>query len=46
LLQQLDRSDRAELDAAFEAMHRELKRNASERAADAIMELVQQRKRR
>jgi lipid-A-disaccharide synthase len=46
ILRQLDRPDRAELAAAFEAIHRELKRNASERAADAIMELVARRRRR
>jgi lipid-A-disaccharide synthase len=46
VLQQLDRPDRAELEAAFTAIHTELKRNASECAADAIMDLVERRRRR
>ena len=46
LLKQLDRPDAAELNAAFEAIHVQLRRNASECAADAILELVQGRARR
>jgi hypothetical protein len=46
VLKQLDRPDAAELNAAFQAIHLELRRNASECAADAILELVQGRSRR
>jgi lipid-A-disaccharide synthase len=46
LLRQLDRPDRAELDAQFEALHLRLRRNASEGAADAITELANRRGRR
>ena len=44
LLEQLGRSDRAELVAAFGEIHRELRRDASVRAADAILDLVAQRR--
>lgn len=40
LLAQLERPDRAELVATFDAIHRELRRDASARAAEAILELV------
>jgi len=46
VLKQLDRPDAAELNAAFQAIHLELRRNASACAADAILELVQGRSRR
>jgi lipid-A-disaccharide synthase len=46
VLQQLDRPDRAELQAEFEALHRRLRRNASAGAADAIMELAGRKRRR
>jgi lipid-A-disaccharide synthase len=37
---QFERADRAELLATFTAVHRELKRDASARAADAIVQLI------
>jgi lipid-A-disaccharide synthase len=40
VLGQLDRTDRAELTAAFREIHERLRRNASARAADAILELL------
>jgi lipid-A-disaccharide synthase len=40
VLGQLDRSDRAELTAAFREIHERLRRNASARAAEAILELL------
>jgi lipid-A-disaccharide synthase len=46
VLKQLDRPDRAELEAEFEALHLRLRRNASECAADAIVELATRRGRR
>ena len=46
VLRQLDRPDRAELDAQFEALHLRLRRSASEGAADAIMDLARRRGRR
>jgi lipid-A-disaccharide synthase len=46
VLRQLDRPDRAELTAQFEALHLKLRRNASEGAADAIFELANRRSRR
>ena len=46
VLKQLDRPDRAELEAEFEALHLRLRRNANECAADAIVELATRRRRR
>jgi lipid-A-disaccharide synthase len=46
LLQQLERSDRAELVATFTAIHHALRQDASARAADAVLELARQRSRR
>lgn len=43
LLQQLDREDRAELERTFLQIHRALRRDASARAAEAIVRLLQQR---
>lgn len=40
ILEQLTRPDHAELDAAFAAIHGQLRRNASAQAADAIVELL------
>lgn len=40
VLGQLDRRDRAELDAEFQAIHERLRRGASARAAEAILELL------
>lgn len=40
VLGQLERSDRAQLVEAYVQIHRELRRNASERAAEAVLELV------
>jgi lipid-A-disaccharide synthase len=40
VLGQLERTDRAELTAAFREIHERLRRNASARAADAILELL------
>jgi hypothetical protein len=45
VLRQLERTDRAELTAAFSDIHERLRRNASARAADAILELLQARER-
>jgi lipid-A-disaccharide synthase len=45
VLGQLERTDRAELTAAFSDIHERLRRNASARAADAILELLQARER-
>jgi hypothetical protein len=39
LLEQLERPDRAELLATFTGIHEALRRDASARAADAILEL-------
>jgi lipid-A-disaccharide synthase len=44
LLEQLQRPDRAELEATFMEIHRTLRRDASARAADAILELVERRR--
>jgi lipid-A-disaccharide synthase len=44
LLEQLERPDREQLVAAFGQIHQVLRRNASERAAEAILELVAQRR--
>ena len=43
LLAQLERSDRADLVATFASIHETLRRDASARAADAILELHEQR---
>jgi lipid-A-disaccharide synthase len=43
VLAQLERSDRADLIATFAGIHDTLQRDASTRAADAILELQQQR---
>lgn len=43
LLQQLDRADRVELVATFTEIHQTLRRDASARAAEAILELHAQR---
>ena len=43
LLAQLERPDHAELIATFTEIHQTLRRDASARAADAILELQQQR---
>lgn len=40
VLAQLDRPDRAALEAEFERIHERLRRNASARAAEAILELL------
>jgi lipid-A-disaccharide synthase len=40
ILSQLDRPDRAELDAAFMQIHQQLRQNASQQAAAAIVELL------
>jgi lipid-A-disaccharide synthase len=44
VLGQLERPDRAELVAAFTEIHRTLRRDASERAAEAVLELVASRR--
>jgi lipid-A-disaccharide synthase len=44
LLEQLDRPDRAELVAAFGEIHRVLRRDASARAAEAVLELLDSRR--
>ena len=44
LLGQLERADRAALVESFMAIHQSLRRNASERAAEAVLELVGQRR--
>ena len=44
LLEQLERRDRADLVAAFAAMHRTLRLDASARAAEAILELRERRR--
>jgi lipid-A-disaccharide synthase len=44
VLGQIDRPDRAELTAAFTAIHQRLRRDASARAADAILELLARRR--
>ncbi|MCM2311459.1 MAG: lipid-A-disaccharide synthase [Steroidobacteraceae bacterium] len=44
LLEQLERPDREQLVAAFGQIHQVLRRNASERAAEAVLELVAQRR--
>jgi len=44
LLEQLDRPDRAELVAAFGEIHRTLRRDASSRAAEAVLELLDSRR--
>ena len=44
VLEQIDRPDRAELTAAFTAIHQQLRRDASARAADAILELLARRR--
>jgi lipid-A-disaccharide synthase len=46
MIEQLDRADRAELVAEFTEMHRTLRRDASARAADAILELQAARRAR
>jgi lipid-A-disaccharide synthase len=46
ILEQLARPDHAELIATFAEIHQTLRRDASARAADAILELVATRKRR
>jgi lipid-A-disaccharide synthase len=44
VLEQLERPDRPALVEAFAEIHRTLRRNASERAADAVLELVAARR--
>ena len=44
VLGQIDRPDLGELTAAFTAIHRQLRRDASARAADAILELLSRRR--
>jgi lipid-A-disaccharide synthase len=44
VLEQLERPDRATLVDAFGEMHRVLRRNASERAAEAVLELLAARR--
>jgi len=44
LLEQLDRPDRAEMVAAFGEIHRTLRRDASSRAAEAVLELLDSRR--
>lgn len=44
LLGQLERPDRAELLEAFTGIHQSLRRDASERAAEAVLELVAERR--
>jgi lipid-A-disaccharide synthase len=44
VLAQIDRPDLAELTAAFTAIHQQLRRDASARAADAILELLARRR--
>jgi lipid-A-disaccharide synthase len=44
VLGQIDRPDLGELTAAFTAIHRQLRRDASARAADAILELLARRR--
>jgi lipid-A-disaccharide synthase len=44
VLGQIDRPDRAELTATFTAIHQQLRRDASARAADAILELLARRR--
>jgi len=44
VLSQLERTDRAELVEAFTAMHLTLRRDASRRAAEAVLELLAARK--
>ncbi len=43
LLEQIDRTDRADLVAAFADIHRTLRRDASSRAADAVVELLEEK---
>jgi lipid-A-disaccharide synthase len=43
VLGQLERTDRGELVAAFGEVHRSLRRDASARAADAVLELLAER---
>jgi lipid-A-disaccharide synthase len=43
MLEQLERPDRGELIATFNGIHETLRRDASARAADAVLELVAQR---
>jgi lipid-A-disaccharide synthase len=45
VLEQLERPDRVDLVAAFTDIHRTLRRDASARAADAILELLAERER-
>jgi len=44
LLEQIERPDRAELVATFTAIHETLKRDASRRAAEAVIELLAERR--
>jgi lipid-A-disaccharide synthase len=44
VLEQLERPDRAELVATFTEMHHALRRDASARAAEAILELRERRR--
>jgi lipid A disaccharide synthetase len=44
VLEQLERPDRDELTRAFEAIHASLRCDASERAAEAVLELVDARR--
>jgi lipid-A-disaccharide synthase len=46
LLEQLERPDRGELVAAFGEIHRALRRDASARAAESILELLEDRRAR
>jgi len=43
MLAQLERPDRAQLEAEFREIHVKLRRNASERAAEAILDLVRRK---
>lgn len=46
LLEQIDRPDRADVVATFTAIHQSLKRDASRRAADAVVEVLEETERR
>ena len=46
LLEQIDRPDRADVVATFTGIHQSLRRDASRRAADAVVELLEETERR